>query len=51
VRLPGPIALSVAINLIDTLVGAGRIKTTGLTEMISKIVSTHARENEEQPSD
>ena len=47
IRVSGPVALSIAVNLIDTLVGADKIKIPAFRETLSQIFEAHsARESE-----
>lgn len=44
VRVSGPVALNIAINLIDTLVSAGKVKTAAMMETINQIAARQIEE-------
>ena len=38
IRVSGPVALSIAVNIIETLMSAGKVRTPALMETLSKIM-------------
>lgn len=47
IRVPGPIALALAVNIIETLTSAGKIKVPALKQALSHILES--RQQEEEP--
>lgn len=44
IRVPGPVSLAVAVNILETLFSAGRVKIPAFLEMVSKMAAQHGAE-------
>jgi len=49
IRVSGPVALSIAVNVIDTLINAGRVKVPAFEATIMQIFEAHRAGNETAP--
>jgi len=45
IRVAGPVALSLAVNVIETLFSAGKVRIPAFLEMISKMAEQHGSES------
>lgn len=50
-RLAAPVAFNIAVNILDTLVRAGKVKSAGLLDLVSRMVADETAEESETDRD
>jgi len=47
IRVAGPVALAIAVNIIETLVGAGKVKLPAFKQTLDRIFEAHRSDKKE----